>query len=436
MAVDLARAFRLVFTKRAGNVYLTRRLHVPLTIRDLMPTDLEFQMFVLDELADDLIERENADVIKLTIGVSELPMPEVVLEDMIDKLRDPDFVRRVYPEGLPELREAIANFYNRSHKTDVSADNVIVNTGSSPIFRNIFQLLSGPEFEIMIPRPYYALYLYCATLAGATVKFYDIDVNTKRVDMDSFRRNFSPEKTSLVVINSPGNPIGNIVTPEEMREMYEIIDGNAYVLNDEIYNNTMFYDEFHSPLELFPEYRDHTIVTNSFSKGYRMYTKRIGFAILPEELQKNLRVIQQHTLLCTDPVYQHGMIAALEDEVGPDELMRTYRSRAEYTTESLRGTGCEPIAAEGGFYAMLRCQDWNNAHGFASSKELARDILKKVHVAVVPGTDFGVPHDLRLAFCNDRYNDGIDRLRDYFTAATDQSSEVQQPVEAVARART
>ncbi|MGK0260749.1 MAG: aspartate/methionine/tyrosine aminotransferase, partial [Candidatus Azotimanducaceae bacterium] len=144
---------------------------MPLSIKDLMPSNLEFQMFVLDELADEL-STKGADVIKLTIGVTELPIPENVLEQMISKLRDPDFVRRVYPEGLPELREAIANFYNKSHETNVSLDNVIVNTGSSPIFRNLFQLLSGPELEIMIPRPYYALYLYCAKLAGAKVKFY------------------------------------------------------------------------------------------------------------------------------------------------------------------------------------------------------------------------------------------------------------------------
>lgn len=388
---------------------------MPRTIHDFMPNDLEFQMFVLDELADELME-EGADVLKLTIGVPELVMPQAVLDRMTEKLDDPDFVRRVYPEGLPELRQAIAEHYCRLYGAQVSADNVIVNTGTSPIFRNLFQLVSGPEYEIMIPRPYYALYLYCATLARAKVKFYDIDIDTKRVDMDSFRRNFSPEKTSLVVINSPGNPIGNIVTPEEMRQMYEVIDHQAYVLNDEIYNNTMFYDEFHSPLELFPEYRDMTIVTNSFSKGFRMYTKRVGFAILPEELQRNLRVMQQHTLLCTDPCYQYGMIAALEDEDSPAELTEIYRSRAEYTTEQLNGTGCEPISAEGGFYAILRCEDWNRAHGFASSKALARDILQKAHVAVVPGTDFGVPHDLRLAFCNARYNEGIDRLREYFSA--------------------
>ena len=390
---------------------------MPRAIRDLMPTDLEFQMFVLDELADDLIG-QGADVLKLTIGVTELPMPQVVLDRMVHKLHEPDFVRRVYPEGLPELREAIADFYNRRHQANVSADHVIVNTGSSPIFRNIFQLLSGSEYEIIIPRPYYALYLYCATLAGATVKFYDIDIDTKRVDMDSFRRNFSPERTSLVVINSPGNPLGNIVTPDEMREIYEIVDRQAYVLNDEIYNNTMFYEAFHSPLALLPDHSDVTIVTNSFSKGYRMYTKRVGFAILPEELQANLRVIQQHTLLCADPCYQYGMIAALEDEDSPEQLTGIYRSRAEYTTDRLTGTGCEPVAAEGGFYAMLRCEEWNVARGFESSKELARDILTRAHVAVVPGTDFGVPHDLRLAFCNDRYEEGIDRLREYFTSTT------------------
>ncbi len=391
---------------------------MPRVIKDFMPGDLEFQMFVLDELADKLIEK-GADVLKLTIGVTEMFMPKVVLDRMIEKLNDPDFVRRVYPEGLPELRDAIAQFYNRRYRADVSIDNVIVNTGSSPIFRNIFQLLSGPELEIMIPRPYYALYLYCATLAGATVKFYDIYTDTKRVDMASFRRNFSPERTSLVVVNSPGNPVGNIVTAEELREIYEIVDGNAYVLNDEIYNNTVFYEDFHSPLELFPEHKDSTIVTNSFSKGFRMYTKRVGFAILPTELQTNLRVIQQHTLLCTDPCYQYGMIAALDDEESPDELNGVYKARAEYTTEKLSGTRCTPIGSEGGFYAILRCEEWNKALGFASSKELARDILDKVHVAVVPGTDFGIPHDLRLAFCNERYNEGIDRLHDYFSSSNE-----------------
>jgi len=372
-------------------------------------------MFVLDEHADKLLD-QGKDVLKLTIGVSELPTPQPVLDRIFDVLGDPDFVRRVYPEGLPELREAIAAHYNKNYGADVTKDNLIISTGTSPIFRNLFQLVSGEGREILLPRPYYALYVYCATLANAAIKFYDIDPVSMRVDMDSFRKNFSPERTALVVVNSPGNPLGNIVNPDELREIYEIVDRQAYVLNDEIYNNCMFYEDFRSPLDLLPEYNDVTIVTNSFSKGFRMYTKRVGFAILPLELQTNLRVMQQHTLLCTDPCYQYGMIAALDDDESPAELAGIYRSRAEYTTQQLSKTGCEPVPAEGGFYAVLRCEDWNHDSGFASSKELAHDILKKAHVAVVPGTDFGMPNDLRLAFCNERYDEGIDRLRSYFSS--------------------
>ena len=380
-----------------------------------MPADLEFQMFVLDEHADKLLGEGN-DILKLTIGVPELPTPPAVLDRIVEVLGDPNFVRRVFPEGLPELREAIATHYNAKYRSEISKDNIIVSTGTSPIFRNIFQLVSGHGREILLPRPYYALYVYCATLANATIKFYDIDPVSMRVDMDSFRENFSPEKTALVVVNSPGNPLGNIVNPDELRQIYEITDRQAYILNDEIYNNCLFYEDFRSPLDVLREYQDTTIVTNSFSKGFRMYTKRVGFAILPLELQTNLRVMQQHTLLCTDPCYQYGMIAALDDDESPAELARIYKSRAEYTTAQLQKTGCEPIAAEGGFYAVLRCSAWNQEHGFASSKELAHDILNKAHVAVVPGTDFGIPQDLRLAFCNDRYNEGIDRLRRYFSS--------------------
>ncbi len=388
---------------------------MPKAINDFMPADLEFQMFVLDELADELLD-EGKDVLKLTIGVPELPTPQAVLDRIVGALGDSSFVRRVYPEGLPELREAIANYYNTKYRAEISKDSLIVSTGTSPIFRNLFQLISGQGREILLPRPYYALYLYCATLAKATIKFYDIDPLSMRVDMNSFRKNVSPERTSLVVVNSPGNPLGNIVKPDELRQIYDIVDRQAYVLNDEIYNNCIFYEDFRSPLELLPEYNDITIITNSFSKGFRMYTKRVGFAILPQELQANLRVMQQHTLLCTDPCYQYGMIAALADEESPAELAEIYKDRAEYTTLQLRNTGCEPIAAEGGFYAVLRCADWNQAHGFASSKELAHDILNKTHVAVVPGTDFGIPQDLRLAFCNYRYKEGIDRLRSYFSS--------------------
>src|SRR5207248_11226513 len=150
---------------------------------------LEFQMFVMDELADAAAAR-GEDVIKLTIGITDLPAPARVVEAIARKARDAAFTRLVYPEGLPALREAVARYYNTQFGAGVDAGRVIVNTGTSPLFRNLFQLLSRPAQEVLIPRPYYCLYKICALLAGAKVASYDIDLETRRVDRASFRRAF------------------------------------------------------------------------------------------------------------------------------------------------------------------------------------------------------------------------------------------------------
>jgi aspartate aminotransferase len=147
-----------------------------------------------------------------------------------------------------------------------------------------------------------------------------------------------------------------------------------------------------------------------------MYTKRVGYAIIPEQLIMPMRIIQQHTLLTADPVNQHGMIEALKNLEAPEELKSIYRDRAEYTYNTLKGTGCNPIKSDGGFYIVLDCEDWIDKKKMKSSKDLARDILEKVYVGTVPGTDFGVPKGLRLSFCNSRYLEAIDRLYDYFSA--------------------
>ena len=147
-----------------------------------------------------------------------------------------------------------------------------------------------------------------------------------------------------------------------------------------------------------------------------MFTNRVVYAILPDCLLMPMRIVQQHTLLTHDPVNQYGAIAALQDLEAPKELTRIYKGRAEYSYTNLKDTGCDPIKAEGGFYIVLDCDRWVKEKRMEDSKELAIDIARKVHVATVPGTDFGIPNGLRLSFCNDRYNEGIDRLRDYFTS--------------------
>jgi aspartate/methionine/tyrosine aminotransferase len=158
-------------------------------------------------------------------------------------------------------------------------------------------------------------------------------------------------------------------------------------------------------------------VTNGFSKGFRFYTKRVGYALLPDELVMPMRIVQQHTLLTHDPVTQYAMIEALADLDSPRELTRVYRGRAEYAFNELRGTGCRPVRADGGFYVVLDCSAWLRAGRARDTVELARDLIERAGVATVPGTDFGAPDTLRLSLCSARFEEGIDRLAGYFAAA-------------------
>src|SRR5437870_977215 len=132
----------------------------PLVVRpEIEPDEQAFQMFVLDEMAYEY-EKRYDDVIRLTLGKSELPPNEVIVEAMVDALRTFEKSSLVFPAGLPELRERLADELIERYDIEVSPRNVVVNVGTSGLFRNIFYLLAGPGDEILLPKPYYPLYLF------------------------------------------------------------------------------------------------------------------------------------------------------------------------------------------------------------------------------------------------------------------------------------
>lgn len=374
---------------------------------------IEFLMFVLDELADKLTS-EGKDVIKLTLGKAQEPLHEDIVNAHIDAIKDPNKRNLVYPEGLPVLRDKIAQWYT-SMGNPVNKRNVLVNTGTSPFFKDLFRLMLEEGDEILIPEPYYSVYYVCGLLAKAKVKFYSVDPYTLRINMKSLKRNYDPEHTKFIVFCSPGNPYGNIVTKEEYKEVLKMVSEKTYLLSDEIYRNTGFYEKVPSLLDV-AENRDNIIISNSFSKGFRMYTARVGFCILPDNLLRPIRVLLQHTLLTTNPTEQFAAIEALNhlDEV--ENLTNKYCERSEYIIEQLSDINeVRVVKSQGGFYTVIDCTEFINKHKLEGSFELAKDILKKTGVAVVPGTDFGIRNGLRVSFTNLRFNEGVDRLYRYFS---------------------
>ena len=369
-----------------------------------------FGMFAMEELAEEL-ERKYDDVIRLTLGQSELPVHPDITEAMVAAARDPRRSRLVYPLGVPALREAVADYETQAGGRHVDPASVVVSAGSSTLIRNLCCLLTHDGGEVLLPRPYYPLYLYSAALAGARVNFYDIDLITGCIDFTSLREALNGD-TRMVILNSPGNPLGNRLTMADLRQVDEAVDGRAVIVSDEIYRN-MCFDDVAPSMGALNDPRSPIVVTNSFSAGLRMFARRVGYAVVPGELIPGLATLQAHTLLTTDPVPQYGAIEALRHLEEAEGIRMLYAGRRDYAVKRLSEfAGVRPIRAEGGFYLTIDVA--SRLGDGESDRTLAESILSAAHVATVPGSDFGLPGSLRLTYAAGQFDEAIDRVAAFF----------------------
>ncbi len=368
-------------------------------------------MFEIDELANQK-EKSGIEIIRMTLGKTELPLHKDILDVMKNAIDTMRLNNVVIPAGLPDLKQKISEYYKDKMSICVCPSNILIGSGTSFFFRNLLSLLLSHEDEILLPKPYYSLYHFCSLLTEASIKFYDINDDLS-INMSSFESNFNL-KTKVVIINSPGNPLGNIISYNELNRIDEIVNGNAYIISDEIYNDIYFDEKPISFLEL-QNPRSTFFITNGFSKGYRMYTKRIGYCIVPDEFIEKLSVILQHTMLTVDPVNQFGAIQALNLPEEVESIRKLYLSRRDYATIAFQKLeNVLMIKSKGSFYITLNCSNYINKNPIKNCLELAKDILNKTNVAVVPGVDFGLPNTLRLSFTTSKFEEGINRLVNFF----------------------
>jgi (5-formylfuran-3-yl)methyl phosphate transaminase len=379
-------------------------------------------MFEMEELAEEL-ERTYDDVVRLTLGKTELPVHPAITEAMVSAARDPKRSSQVYPLGVPALREAVADYEGQAYSRNVDPANVIISAGSGTIIRNLYCLLARDGGEVLAPRPYSPLYLYCAALAGARVSFYDIDLATGCIDFGSLRAGLSAA-TRIVMLNSPGSPLGNRLTMADLRLADEAVDGRAVIVSDEICRNISF-DEEAPSIGALRNARSPVVVTSSFSKGFRMYARRVGYAVIPEEFTQPLATMAAHTLLTADPVPQHAAVEALRHPEEVEELRVLYAGRRDYALKRFAEVpAVRPVRAEGSFYMTLdidaflvsqqRTGQGEPGDRGEPDRTLAQSILAETHVAVVPGSDFGLPRTLRLCYCAAQFENAVDRVAKYF----------------------
>ena len=236
--------------------------------------------------------------------------------------------------------------------------------------------------------------------------------------MDDIRSRFVPGKTKIVFLNSPGNPLGNVHTRKEFKDVLDIVDGRAYIISDEIYDGFVYGDDYTSILSVYNPARDKVIVVNGFSKIHHMYTRRLGYAIVPEELAPALLRFQQHTLVCVDPITQFAGLVSMQNK---ERLIRDetkaeveeYRRRLRASERILHSTRARIIPPAGSFYMCLDVSEYLSSK-IKSSLELAEELLDAKGVAVTPGEDFGRNDFFRVSLTSSRVVEGIERMADFF----------------------
>lgn len=361
-------------------------------------------MEVLEKAAE--MERRGINIVHMEAGEPDFNVPECVSDAVKNALSEG---RTHYTPSMGdiELREEIAKRYLKNYGINVSPDQIIVTSGSSPAILLTLGVLCDVDDEIILSDPGYACYQnFIRFLNGKPIKVPVYEEDGFQYRSTEISKRIS-ERTKGIFINSPMNPTGNLLSPDVMKELVKF---NIPVISDEIYHGLVYENRAHSILE----FTENAFVLSGFSKVFAMTGLRLGYVIAPKSCVRAMQKLQQNFFICASSTAQRGGIAALKSAHHDVEKMKLiYNERRKYLIERLGNLGFEiKVLPTGAFYIFV-----NAKHLSDNSYELAFDILEKAHVGVTPGIDFGQNGEgfLRFSYANSIENikEGMDRIEKY-----------------------
>ncbi len=352
------------------------------------------------------LQREGHDIIHLEIGEPDFPTPECIREAGAEAIRQGE-THYTHSLGIIELREAICDHYLSKYNVNINPDQVLVTSGTSPAMLMTFSAVLEQGDEIIISNPHYPCYPNFVNFLGAKPDFINVyEEDGFQLRPEEIDKKIGP-RTRAILINSPSNPTGNLLSK---RRMEKIAESGPLIISDEIYHGLVYGEKEHSILE----FTDNAFVLNGFSKLYAMTGWRLGYLIAPLEFVRPLQKMQQNFFISAGSVSQWAGLAALtKAQADVEQMKRIYDERRRFMIQRVRELGLglakEP---EGAFYMLV-----NAKHLGTSSYDLAFEILEKAGVGVTPGVDFGKNAEgyLRLSYANSLENikEGLNRLEQF-----------------------
>ncbi|HMI31218.1 MAG TPA: pyridoxal phosphate-dependent aminotransferase [Candidatus Limnocylindrales bacterium] len=344
------------------------------------------------------LEAQGRSILHLEIGEPDFDTPAPIRAAAARAL-DEGFTHYGPSAGLPEVREAIAAFISKDRGLKVSPDQVVVTPGGKPVLTFAIMACVNPGDEVVVPDPGFPIYESVVRFVGATPKPLvlreDRGFRFGAADLEPL---LTP-KTRMVVLNSPHNPTGSVLTPNDLDEIAALLrEREIFVLSDEIYSKIL-YDGVHESIATRPGMAEKTILLDGFSKTYAMTGWRLGYGVMNPTLAKHVARLATNVYSCATSFVQRAAITALggaQDEVRA--MVAEFHVRRDEIVEGLNAIpGIRCLKPAGAFYVFPNIQALH-----MKSADAERVLLEEAGVAVLSGTAFGPRGEgyIRLSYAN------------------------------------
>jgi aspartate/methionine/tyrosine aminotransferase len=351
------------------------------------------------------LERAGRSIIHLEIGEPDFDTPEHISDAAVEALRA-GYTHYGPSAGLPEVREAVARHTAAFRGLTVGPEQVVITPGAKPII--FFTLLACVEEGDEVIYPETGFPIYRSVIEFLNARPVPIRIREElgfSLDVDEFARLLT-KRTRFVILNTPHNPTGGVLDPEQVRRLGELLrERDLWVLSDEVYSRILYEGE-HRSIASEPGMQAKTIILDGHSKTYSMTGWRLGYGVMPEELALHVTRLMTNSNSCTNVFVQRAGMAALE---GPQEIVRRrteeFRRRRDVIVEGLNAIpGLRCARPQGAFYVLP-----NITGTGVPCRTLARQLLDEAGVAALSGTAFGEFGEGYLRFS---YANSVENIRE------------------------
>ena len=349
------------------------------------------------------LERAGQSIVHLEIGEPDFDTPRTIVDSAVDWLKR-GATHYTGSAGISELREAIAADIQRGFGVVVRADQIVVGPGAKMMLFSTIMSVVDPGEEVIVPNPAFPAYESAIEIArGKLVPVPLRESNEFRLRIEDLEAGIT-ERTRLVVLNSPQNPTGGVLTASDLEAIAELaLKHDFLILSDEIYSD-ISYGQRHESMLHFPAIRDRLLLVHGFSKTFAMTGWRLGFAVLPPDLVETVVLFINSSVSCTAAFTQRAAVSAFSDDTRPavEAMVGEFERRRDKIVDGLNAIdGIRCLRPNGAFYVFPNVEDLG-----IPSTVLADRLLDEAGVSALPGTAFGRYGEgyLRFSFANSLEN--------------------------------